>query len=375
MANLPNNPFAELRNLEARVDGRLEMLTRAEANLRSLLDALREQVSSAVPVIDQLNKLLPDAKAWTADTPTAPTTPTLGELSAALAVGVDQARLELDDHAARVRQQAVDELQAAIRSARTAAVAEAMPQPSRAELAGLVEAFHDEARATLDHVRETLADRLDLLSADTKLNTEPVLNGIDAARRQAEAAVRTAADLAQADMRLRADQLRGSIDEISVVLEQRLTQRTAALQQRAESTMNALKPAMDDRLAALLAALESTIQTRERELVARIEAYPQRLDRQLADAEAQLMDRLARTERHAGDMTQYLENKLTARVDELVGRLRLKLQKELNQVAAVPTPEPRVATPPACEVEAERPTLEASVFVQSVRRPNLSQAA
>jgi hypothetical protein len=138
--------------------------------------------------------------------------------------------------------------------------------------------------------------------------------------------------------------------------------------------MNALKPAMDERLNRLLQAVDETIIARERELVAKIDAYPSRLDRQLADAEAMLMDRLARTEKHASDMTAYLENKLTSRVDELVARLRLKLQAELNQVAGTPLPESRSTAPSAMQIADDRPSLQATLFV-GTKRPNLSPAA
>lgn len=368
MANLPNNPFAELRHLESRVDQRLEILARAEGNLKTLLESLREQVATAFPVVDQLNKLLPEARRSAERTSALPS---IGELSAALSVGVDQARAELEERADQMRHNMIDELRAAVEAGKANLKSTDVAKPSRADLDALVTAFRAEARDTLDAVRESLADQLDLLPADAKLRVEPVLDEVAAARRQAEAGVRSVADSAQADMRRRADQLRQSIDDISVVLEQRLTQRTNALHQRAEAAMTALQPAMDDRLTALLAALELTIQTRERELVARIEAYPQRLDRQLADAESMLMERLSRTERHATDMTAYLEQKLTARVDDLVSRLRLKLQQELTQVAGTPTPEPRVPTPMSIAAD-ERPTLEATVFVTGSRRPNLS---
>lgn len=371
MANLPNNPFAELRNLEARVDGRLEVLGRAENNLRTLLDSLREQVAAAFPMIEQLTKLMPECRE-TAEMATK--LPNLGELSAAMAVGMDQAREELESRAGEMRQSILNELETTVANAKITILSAEAAGPSRADLADLIDAFKAEARDTLDRVRETLADQLELLPADAKMRLEPVLNSIDARRREAEGMVRAAAEGAEADMRRRAEQLRQSVDDISVVLEQRLTQRTATLQQRAEQAMNALRPMMDERLTSLLGTLEQTIQSRERELVARIDAYPQRLDRQLADAEALLMDRLARTERHALDMTTYLENKLTTRVDELVARLRLKLQQELNQAAGTPTPEPRPAVA-AGPMAIDRPTLEASVFVQNVRRPNLSPAA
>ncbi|HEX8322475.1 MAG TPA: hypothetical protein VF595_01060 [Tepidisphaeraceae bacterium] len=368
MANLPNNPFAELRNLETRVDQRLDILSRAEANLKTLLESLRTQVATAFPVVDQLNKLLPEAKLSAEQMSVLPS---IGELSAALAIGMDQARAELEDQAGEMRKTMIEELQTAVQAGRNTLLSIDVAQPSRADLDDLIAAFRVEAQDTLAAVREGLADQLDLLPSDAKLRVEPVLNEIDASRRQAEASVRSVAESAQADMRRRAEQLRQSIDEISVVLEQRLTQRTTAMHQRAEAALAALKPQMDERLDTLLVALEQTIQTRERELLARIDAYPQRLDRQLAEAEAMLMARMARSEKHAADMTLYLENKLTARVDELVGRLRLRLQQELSQVAGTPTPEPREPKLASYTPDA-RPTLEASLFVSNARRPNLT---
>ena len=380
MANLPNNPFAELRNLEARVDQRLDMLGRAETNLKSLLDSLRTQVASAFPVVDQLNKLVPAAKQSAADVAAMPN---VGDLATALGETVIRAKAELTAAADPIRQKLVDDIRGIVQVAKSSLATAEVAKPAREDLDALAAAFREEARETLDAVRERLADQLDLIPADAKIRVEPILNDIDTARRTAEGAVKAAADNAQADMRRRADQLRQSIDDISVVLEQRLTQRTSALHQRAEAAMNALKPAMDERLNALLVAVDETILARERELISKIDAYPQRLDRQLADAEAMLMDRLGRTERHATDMTAYLEHKLTARVDELVARLRLKLQQELTQVAGTPTPEARTPAPMAAPHIAhsspspfavERPELQATLYV-GTHRPNLSPAA
>lgn len=375
MANLPNNPFAELRNLEARVDQRLDMLGRAETNLKALLDSLRTQVASAFPVVDQLTKLVPIAKQSAAE---AAALPNVGEVADVISSGVDRAKAELEAAAGPLREKLIEDLRAVVQVAKSTLATAEIAKPAREDLDLLAAAFREEARETLDAVRERLADQIDLIPADTKIRVEPILNEIDASRRAAEGAVKAAADAAQADMRRRADQLRQSIDDISVVLEQRLTQRTSALHQRAEAAMNALKPAMDERLAALLVAVDETILARERELISKIDAYPQRLDRQLADAEAMLMDRLGRTERHATDMTAYLEQKLTARVDELVARLRLKLQQELTQVAGTPTPEARTPAAAASTTPSpfaiDRPNLEATLYV-GARRPNLNPAA
>ena len=361
MANLPNNPFAELRNLEARVDQRLDALGRAETNLKGLLDSLRQQIAAAIPVVEQLHKLVPEAKQQAQG---AAAMPSIGELSAALAVGMDQARNDLEDQASSLRRRMMDELTGDLKQQKATLLATEAVKPSRSDLDVIVTAFRAEAQSTLDAVRETLTDHLDLLPAEAKLRIDPVIAAVHASRREAEAMVKAAAEGAETDMRQRAEQLRQSIDEIAVVLEQRLTQRTAAMSQRAETAMNALKPAMDERLTALLSALEQTVQTRERDMVARIDAYPKRLDRQLADAEATLMDRMARAERHADDMTAYLEQKLTARTDEVISRLRLKLRHELTTVGT----DPRPAADP-------RPTLQATLFLKGDPRPNLSPAA
>ena len=363
MANLPNNPFAELRNLETRVDQRLDALGRAETNLKGLLDSLRQQIAAAIPVVEQLHKLVPEAKQQ-AEKGVAGM-PSIGELSAALAVGMDQARNDLEDQASSLRRRMMDELAGDLKQQKATLLAAEAVKPSRSELDALVLAFRAEAQTTLDAVRETLTDHVELLPTEAKLRIDPVIAAVHASRREAEAMVKAAAEGAEIDMRQRAEQLRQSIDEIAVVLEQRLTQRTAAMSQRAETAMNALKPAMDERLTALLAALEQTVQTRERDMVSRIDAYPKRLDRQLADAEATLMDRMARAERHADDMTAYLEQKLTARTDELIARLRLKLRHELNTVGTDAAP---VAADP-------RPTLQATLFVKGDPRLNLSPAA
>src|SRR6476620_3881415 len=52
----------DLKQVEARLEQRLDLLARAEANLEGLFDALRHQVAAAYPVLDQINKVMPVAR-------------------------------------------------------------------------------------------------------------------------------------------------------------------------------------------------------------------------------------------------------------------------------------------------------------------------
>jgi predicted nucleic acid-binding Zn-ribbon protein len=138
-----SNPYltnlAELRQLEARLDQRLELIQKAEVNLKGLFEALRTQVSGAYPVLEELKKLIPEAREridesrfesslhQTADGIATAMTERLFE-------AIDHAKQEIDAFAGPMRQKMVDDLRGVVHAARASieSIQPQIPEPTEA---------------------------------------------------------------------------------------------------------------------------------------------------------------------------------------------------------------------------------------------------
>lgn len=369
------NPYlsnlADLRQLEARLAQRLELITRAEQNLRGLSDALRQQVGTAYPVLEDLKKTLPLCRLQADEAKLNSRADQIADaMTEQLHQVMEQARQELADLSGPLRQQINDDVRAIVQAAKSSleSQAESMkPRPvDPAEATGILremaDAFRAEAQHTLDAIRQSVIDQIDLMRADAKLQIDPIFAELSAAKLTAESQLKAAVSAHESAMKVRVQQLTRSVDEIAAVLEERLTTRVAQMQRRAEETASAVEPLLKRRVDRALEQAQSVLQAGEDKLQSRIDAIPSRIEQQTTDAEHRLADRLDRLEQHAAAMSSYLEEKLTSHVDQLIARLRLKLQREISEVTGTPAPAARAETATA----PQRPTLE--VFVN----PNLA---
>ncbi len=469
MSNLPANLLAELRGVETRIDQRLEILGRAENNLKTLFDALRQQVAAACPVLDQLNKLIPLARHMVQQTQPAPvddgklraTAETMlgimqdrlaeqlergkAEIEQALevpaqeliirasdkiseeiergrgqiradmvpvqqmmslfqerieqeieraraevatemqpaqqmmtllqeriAVQIDAGKAELEAMLAPARQQLIDELRAVVQAGKASvqssidAKAHAATQPelpavptmqaSQEMLKELSESLKVEAQQTLESVRQTMMDQIELLKTDARLTIEPLLAEIEHAKLSADAQVKASVDASHSALNNRVQQLSRSVEEISSILEERLTQRVQAMQKRAGETLAAIEPILQTRMNQSMGLLEA----RQKTLIERAGGIVPRVEQQLEEADEQILARMARLESHAEAMTEYLEQKLSSRVEDLIQRLRLKLHHEVSAVTGAQVPEQRSESP----VSPERPKLEVDLYLR-----------
>lgn len=383
------NPYltnlADLRQLEARLDQRLELINRAEQNLRGLSDALRQQVTSAYPVLEDLKKTLPLCRLQADEAKLNTRADQIADaMTQQLHEAMETARGELAELSGPLRQQITDDVRAIVQAAKSSmqtqveAVANeargiearaiearaAKPiDPSEATgiLREMADAFRAEAQQTLEGIRQSVIDQIDLMRADAKLQIDPIFAELATAKLTAESQLKAAVSAHESAMKVRVQQLTRSVDEIAAVLEERLTTRVAQMQRRAEESATSVEPLLKTRIDRALEQAETALRAGADKLQSRLDAMPGRMQQQTSDAEHHLADRLERLEQHATAMSSYLEEKLTSHVDQLIARLRLKLQREISEVTG--TPQPVARNEPANEPK--RPSVE--VFVN----PNL----
>jgi hypothetical protein len=275
----------------------------------------------------------------------------------------------------------IDELESAIADARESPTESQNPSEVAAKEAmsdvdemGIV--FRAEVRQTIDSLRQSMFDQLDMLQADAKLRVEPIINHLQTARASAEAQVSAMVAAHQQALESNVQQFNRSIDDVAAVLEQRLSDRVQMLHRRAAETMEQIEPRLTNRVDQVLQLSQGRLDTGESRLQKRLDTVWSGLESQLQSGEHQLAERLRQMETHAGSMVAYLEQKLSAQVDDLIHRLRLKLQQAIAEAAAAPVPPVR-SEPSAVP---SRP-VELEVFVNrglrgtESRTPNMAKVA
>ncbi len=381
--NLVN--LAELRQLEARLDQRLELLGKAESSLKALSESLRQQVAAAYPVLNQLKETLPAAREQAALSRGIEADhldeDRLQKLAADVYAQIEQVKSELASFAAPARQQMIDELESAIADAQETppasqdeSIVAAKEALSDVDEMGIV--FRAEVRQTMESLRQSMFDQLDLLQADAKLRVEPIVNQLQTTRASAEAQVSAMVAAHQQALESNVQQLNRSIDDVAAVLEQRLSDRVQMLHRRAAETMEQIEPRLTDRVDRVLQLSQDRLETGESRLHKRLDTVWSGLESQLQSGERQLAERLRQMETHAGSMVAYLEQKLSAQVDDLIHRLRLKLQQSIAETNDSPVP-------PARSEPSSAPTrpVELEVFVNrtlrgtDARTPNMAKVA
>ncbi len=308
--------LAELRQIEARLDHRLDLIVKAEANLKGLFEALRQQVGNAYPVLEGLKKIIPVVQRQ-------------AEVATSALASIPSCTKDTTDHAC---------------------------------LQTLGSEFRTEVQQTLAQVRESMLDQIDLLKSQLRLQVDPLLNQLDTAQTSASARIAALVQAHEQSLENRALQLSHSIDEIASTLEERLTQRVMSMQRRADDTITQIEPTIQNRINIAIQSAHKQIDSGESKLQSRLDATHRVLDEIVADTDRQLVDRLHKLEAHAESMQVYLQQKLTQQTDDLIQQLRSKLQDEIAAVAGSSAP---VSRREQADMRV-KPKLEAAVFVSRI---------
>lgn len=396
----------ELRQLDERIDKRIEHLGRTEQNLRLLFDSLRAQVLQAHPLIGQLNQMRQqnaemleslvaqvqqriDAQAGGVQAPLpmaaaddssnaqlqASTEAHLSTLSQRarqldeeVNAMVQTARQFIEHSVATAQQSAVQvmgEIDQKLAETRAAAGHIAPPEPAgvvvaaeedaSAKLDQLVGAFTQQADATLDAVRRSVAQHVELLKQQAKLEVRPILSQIEEQRRAAETQVSAAVEAAEATLARRADELKRNAERMMELCEQQLVDRIANIRPRARAAIDSIEYAAQQRLAQGMAEMERAVARAEARAAETLEAMRPRTAEIARQIEQDLKDQLKRMEDDAVASTHWLEHRLQRRMDEMTRRLTAILAGEIERVEDAPEPRRggRAASPVEVQIMVE----------------------
>jgi hypothetical protein len=324
----------EMSQLDRKIDRRLEHLQRSEDNLRSMFEAIREQVASAHAVSDELQKrtIAGEARQQQAqDALLSGVEATLEnalEKASALLQTVESKADDLEKTADTIVQSSMHRLEELAEQTRLAQAA-AVPQQSRfeSEISSLHEQYDQRSAEVVESIRRSAVEQIERLASQAAVAVEPLLSRVDAQRQRAEAQLEAAVDSAEDVLRRRAEEL-GRTGDIAVDhLEQRLARRLENVRPKAMETLDAAERAMNQRLTAIVDGAQLRICATEDELTDRITQIRPRLSQSLQSVQDDLVEQLARLEEHAFSMTGWLEKRMTERVDALVARTRAALSQ------------------------------------------------
>lgn len=392
----------ELRQLDGRIEKRLEHLSRTEQNLRLLFDSLRAQVIQAHPLIGQLNQLrqnnadmletlveqvqkkiqsnmpapvrtesvevvssspLVDAQAIERTTRQA--IDTINSRATRVDDDIDamvQTAKNFIDHALANATKSAEAMFAQIDSRLTevqqAAAAvpqlnklEAARQSSDADLESAVTAFSAQAEATMESIRRSTQQHVEQISAEAKMEIRPMLAKIQDQKRAAEEQLATAVESAERELAGRAEQLRRNAEKMVEMCERQLIDRIANVRPRTRSTIETLEHAANQRVAKALEEMSSAVQQSEQQAMYRIESLRPRFSELLHQLEGDIQEQLKRMEDDAMASVHWLEHRMGRRVDELTQQVGKTLTGEIEKVDEAITPSrKRPASPVSVQV-------------------------
>ena len=332
----------EMSQLDRKIDRRLEHLQRSEDNLRSMFEAIREQVASAHAVSDELQKRsnAADERQEQAQQSLLSDVEKALEKASGLLQAVESKAQDLEKTADTIVQSSMERLEELAEQTRLAQAA-AVPQQSRfeSETMSVHEQYDQRSAAVIESIRRSAVEQIERLASQAAVAVEPLLARVDAQRQRAEAQLQAAVDSAEDVLRRRAEELGRAGDAAVDNLEQRLARRLENVRPRAMEKLEAAEQAMNQRLVAVVDAAKLTLCVTEEELTHRIAQIRPRLTQSLQAVQDDLVEQLARLEEHAFSMTGWLEKRMTDRVDALVTRTRAALSQTPVNTPAPLSPE------------------------------------
>jgi uncharacterized protein YicC (UPF0701 family) len=321
----------EMTQLDRRIDRRLEHLQRSEENLRSLFEAIREQVTSAHHISEQLQKTTGDIEEHRCQVDKVLVDALANATRLSEAVEGKIAQLEqAGEMVVNATSQRLDGLLEQAKEAHAplaAQIAQHVAQQSRfeEELSAPQIDFERRSAEVVESIRRCAVEQIERLSTQAAVAVDPVLARIDAQRERSLAQLNAAVDSAEEALRRRAQELCRTGDAMVDMLEQRLARRLENVRPKATESLDAAERAMQQHVTGLLQNARGRVSEVENELAERIAQMRPKLDQSLQSAQDDLTEQLARLEQHVFSMTGWLERRMGERIDALVAKTRESL--------------------------------------------------
>jgi len=311
----------ELRQLDARIEKRLEHLNHTDQNLRVLFDSLRTAILEAHPIIGQMNDLRQGGATVVREVyhALANVRQSAGEAIDAMQTKLEEKQLLLAESTARegpaVDSSSID-----------------WTQLGRTQLDEAVAEFTAQADSTVAAVRRSVAQQVEQLAAQAKLDIRPVLSKLDEQKDAAEAQLAAAAETAEMTLMRRADELKRNAERMIELCEQQLVDRITNIRPRTRAAVEAIEQAANQRLTQTMDDMQKAIGRAEQLAVERVESIRPRYAEMMLQLENDILEQSKRMEDDAVAGAHWLEHRLASRVNEMSAKVNRALRGEIDQL-------------------------------------------
>ncbi len=308
----------ETNAAEARINNKLDQLSKLEVSLQAMIDGLRKQVTDTLPVLSEIRQTRDKAQSV-----------------------VDQA---VEDALAAARQkvnhlehEAADRIDAQIKSR----VAEALSSVTVDQMGEIARDVHKQLTDEADHCREQaeqtlimfrqlLQKQVDQVVDQAAAASNPHLSKLSDARSYVDAQVEATLAAAQESIEQRMTNLSRSAQATVELIEQGLVDRVRNIRPQVMNEVESTQKMIAYRVAGLIEASRKMVSTVVNELDDKLESLSPRTDAVRDELEARLTRYMKDLQDSAETMVGWLEDRVTQRVDDLVEQSRSSIKGEIR---------------------------------------------
>lgn len=317
-----NARMEQTRAAEARMEQKLQQLAKLETSLSGMLDTMRKQMADATPLLTSVANVAEDAR---------------GKAIDAVDSVVADALAHLRQESIRVAHATTDQIEQQVREKIDAGLAsisvERMAQISADVQLQLVEEAdrcRERAEQTLIIFRQVLAQQIERVADEARFATEPHLARIGDTREAVDREINAILDAATESVRTRLTHLAKNANNSVELMEKQLVDRVRTIRPQAMSEVESTQKLIAHRVAGLIEASRKMVGNVVNELDAKLDELGPKTDAVRQQIDDQLADYFRELETEAGTMVGWLEDRVTARVDDLVDVSRNSMHKELR---------------------------------------------
>lgn len=317
-----NARMEQTRAAEARMEAKLQQLARLETSLSGMLDSLKRQMADAAPLLASAANVVEDAR---------------GKAIDAVDSVVADALAHLRQESIRVAHATADQIEQQVREKIDAGLAsvsvERLAQMSadvQQQLADEADRCRERAEQTLVMFRQLLAQQVERIADEARFAVEPHLARIGDTREAVDREINAILDAATETVRQRLTALARNASNSVELMERQLVDRVRTIRPQVMTEVESTQKLIAHRVAGLIEASRKMVAGVVNELDAKLDELGPKADAIRQQIDDKLADYFRELEAEAGTMIGWLEDRVTARVDDLVDVSRNSMHKELR---------------------------------------------
>jgi hypothetical protein len=359
-----NTRMEQTRAAEARMESKLQQLTRLEGSLSTMIDGLRRQMGEIAPQIASASLVADQAKEQAAAA--------VDSVIADALAHVRQESIRVAHQTAEsIEQQIAGKIDDGLRSMSVERMAQ-LSADVQLQLVDEADRCRDRAEQTLILFRQVLAQQVIHLADEARHAVDPHLAKIGDTREAVDREVNAILDAATETVQQRLAHLCKNANNTVELLEKQLVERVRMIRPQAMTEIESTQKLIAHRVAGLIEASRKMVGNVVNELDQQLDSLSPKADAVRQELDEKLAEYLREMETEASTMLGWLEDRITGRVDDLVDLSRRSMHNELRALddAAKQLRRPRPVAPmPAAEHPGEPLSLSLYLHRDDPTRP------